>query len=215
MTLTLWKDNRLPIITDTITANGSAVNLGSSTVKFKMRQVGSASLKIDASATVVSAPAGTVSYAWAAADVDVVGSYLCWWEVTTSAKAQDTPEFALEVVEHAPDSVPVSTPVGVGGATTIYAGDAYLGADERALHYEVELLEMKDLTGLTVTWRVESHTSKVMTVAGVDGLKVDLTSAETTAIPTGVHQMEIEATTSTGNRVTLLRSTLTVNADMV
>lgn len=214
MTLTLWKNNRLPVLTDTITAEGTAVDLTASTVKFKMRPAVSDRLTIDAAATVVSAAAGTVSYPWATVDTDTVGSFLCWWEVTTSAKTQDTPEFALLIVEHAPPSVDTPTPVGAGGQTTIFQGDAYLDADQRALQYEIDLVDMKDLTGLTVTLKIAapSGLSKAMTVTGIDAVKVDLSSTETATLAVGTHQFSIVVTTSAGNFVTLLHSTFQVLA---
>lgn len=95
--------NRNPSITETITAGGVVVDLSASTVKFKMRADGSSTLKVDAAATIVSAPAGTVRYDWAALDVDTAGLYLCWWEVTTAGKTQDMLEAAIEFRAHAPE----------------------------------------------------------------------------------------------------------------
>lgn len=102
MALRIAKDTRSPSLTDTLTVDGVAFALTTSTVKFKMRAVGSATLKVDSAAVVVSAPAGTVRYDWAAADVDTAGDYLGWWEVTLpGGKVQDHPEFAIEIQAHA------------------------------------------------------------------------------------------------------------------
>lgn len=97
---TLFKDNRNPSLADTITVDGAAYDLSSSTVKLRMRLDGDDTLVVDTAATVVSAPAGTVRYDWAGADVDTAGLYVAWWQVTTSAKTFDTPEFGVAILEH-------------------------------------------------------------------------------------------------------------------
>lgn len=215
MTVTLYKGNRLPLLTDTITSSGTAVNLTGSTVTFYMRPDNSATLKVNGStATIVSAAAGTISYAWAAADVDTVGDWKSWWTVSSSGKSQDTPEFDVSIIEHAPDSIEVPHGVGADGATTIYAGDSYPYSAGRQLQYELMAMDVPDLTGLTVTWRVAGKLAKTMTVVGEDAVYVELTSANTTAIGAGVYNFEIEATLSSGEVATLVRSQLTVLSDL-
>ncbi len=99
--VTMFKGNRSPSLTDTIRVNDVAFDLTGSTVKFQMRSEGSATLKVDSAATVVSAVAGTVRYDWAALDVDTAADYLGWWRVTlASGKTQDTPEFSVFVLDH-------------------------------------------------------------------------------------------------------------------
>lgn len=95
--------NRNPSITENIVdSSGAAVDLTSSTVRFKMRAVGSSTLKVDAAAVIVApATAGNVRYDWLAADVDTASEYLCWWEVTTGGKTQDVGEAIIEFRAHA------------------------------------------------------------------------------------------------------------------
>lgn len=102
--LVWYVGDRNPSITETITVDGVAFDLSSSTVKFKMRAADSSTLTVDAAATVVSAPAGTVRYDWAAADVDTAGLYMVWWEVTTGGKIQSVAETTIEIREHAPQA---------------------------------------------------------------------------------------------------------------
>lgn len=219
MTLTLVKDNLNPPIADTLTSGGVPVDLTGKTLKLQARPTNSAALKIDANASVVSPTAGTWRYDQAAADVDTVGDFIAWLRVTTTAtgKFQDTPEFDFTIVEHAPTSTPVPAPVATDGSgvTTIYQGDSYLEVYGRALHYQLTLRDSPDLTGLTVKWRVASiGFVKTMTVVGEDEVRVDLTTAETAAFTAGSKNFEIEATVTSGEVVTLLRSTLNVLADL-
>jgi hypothetical protein len=97
-----WTNNRNPSITENITVDGAAFDLTSSTVKFKMRPVGGSTVIVDANATIVTAADGTVRYDWAAEDVDTAGTYLIWWDVTTSGKVQAVNEAVIEIRDHAP-----------------------------------------------------------------------------------------------------------------
>jgi hypothetical protein len=102
----LWfVGNRNPSISETITtAAGTPVDLSAATVAFKMRALNSATLKVNASATIVSAPAGTVRYDWAAIDVDTAGQYLVWWTITIGGKTQDMAEAVIEFRAHSPST---------------------------------------------------------------------------------------------------------------
>lgn len=97
----LFKNNRSPSLPDTITVDGAAFPLTTSTVKFQMRNEATDTLKVDAAATVVDAPSGAVRYDWQAADVDTAGRFMGWWHVTLpSGFTQDTPEFIVQINEH-------------------------------------------------------------------------------------------------------------------
>ena len=102
--LVWYVGDRSPSITETITIDGVAFDLSSSTVRFKMRAANSSTLKVDASATITSAANGQVRYDWASLDVDTAGDYLVWWEVTTAGKVQAVAEAFVEIRAHAPDS---------------------------------------------------------------------------------------------------------------
>lgn len=107
MAVRIFKDTTAPSLTDSITVNGAAFDLTTSTVKFRMRAVGSSTLKVDAAATVVTAASGDVRYDWVSADVDTAGDYLGWWRVTLpSGRIQETTEFEVEVADHAPTATP-------------------------------------------------------------------------------------------------------------
>lgn len=96
---TIRKNDRLPALTATLTASGSAYNLTGDTVRLNMTLLGGTTRKIDnASVTVVSATAGTVSYAWGASDTNTTGLYFAEFEVTSSGGLERTfpnPDFLL------------------------------------------------------------------------------------------------------------------------
>lgn len=121
--LVWYVGQRDPSLTETLTVDGVAFDLTSSTVRFKMRAANSSTLKVDASATIVTAAAGEVRYDWAALDVDTAGDYLAWWEVTTGGKKQDQGEFWLEIRPHAPSSRALCTRADVTRLVPGYSDD--------------------------------------------------------------------------------------------
>jgi hypothetical protein len=140
--LVWYVDQRKPAITETITVDGVPYDLSSSTVEFKMREAGSSTLKVNASATIVSAPDGEVRYDWAAADVDTAGDYLAWFEVTTSGQVQSVSEFFLEIRPHAPGTRNLCTRADVIRLVPGYSDDpntdgvleALIEAESRSAH---------------------------------------------------------------------------------
>lgn len=94
------KGDRLPALTATLTDSaGTAVSLSGGTVRLTMTEVGGTTPKIDnASVTVVSATAGTVSYSWAAADTNTTGLYFAEFEFTNASSLERTfpnPDFLM------------------------------------------------------------------------------------------------------------------------
>jgi hypothetical protein len=86
------------------TSAGVAVDLTGASVKFLMRH---GALLVSKTATVVNALAGTVSYASAAGDLDVVGVYRQEWEVTWSpTRVLTFPEGTRNTVVVTPDTNP-------------------------------------------------------------------------------------------------------------
>lgn len=83
MAFTLVQNDTSPAITATLTADGTAVDLSGATVKFQMTNRANET-KVNASATVTDATAGTVSYQWQTGDTDTTGWFRGRWEVTFS-----------------------------------------------------------------------------------------------------------------------------------
>lgn len=87
-------------------ADNTALSLTGCTVAFRMQLQSSGATKVnDAAATVDSASEGTVSYAWAAGDVDTAGTYVGYWIVTNTASGKvdtyppDGEKLVIEIVE--------------------------------------------------------------------------------------------------------------------
>lgn len=198
--------NRSPSLFETITSGDLPVDLTGSTVKLKMRPANSSALKINTAATVLSPAAGTIRYDWATGDVDTVGDFLGWFEVTKAGKTQDTREFTVSVIEHAPSPIAVLQPVASDGRTTIYQGDAYPAMFNRELRYELRLMGQPNLENVVGgTWRVEGEMEKAMTVVDEDTIYVELTTTETLLLSPGDYTFEVEVTLSSGQFATLLR----------
>lgn len=108
MSVTIYVGNRSPSLTYTVKSDGTAVDLvalGVSSSAFSMREIDSATKKVDAEASsfLTDGTDGKLVYAWAADDVDTAGSYMGWFTLSlSSGKTQDTPEFEVEVSAHGP-----------------------------------------------------------------------------------------------------------------
>lgn len=79
MTISIKKGDTARAITDTLSLAGSPINLTGAAVVLVWNLNGTVSRK---TATIVSAAAGTVSYAPEPADVSTVGTVLLEWEIT-------------------------------------------------------------------------------------------------------------------------------------
>jgi hypothetical protein len=85
------QNDRRPVATATIKRGGSVVPLsGASYVQFKMTERTSQQLKVNATAVIVSAAAGTVEYRWAIGDTDTPGTYDAEWEVNWADGTSET-----------------------------------------------------------------------------------------------------------------------------
>lgn len=89
-------------LTDVIAVNDRPLDLTGKTVKFKMRNADSDTLKVNSNAVIDDAEEGSVSYTWSDANLDTPGEYWAWWEVKTGSANLDTPEFLVIVTKHSP-----------------------------------------------------------------------------------------------------------------
>lgn len=100
--LVWYVDDRNPSISQTVTIDGVVQDLTGKTCRFKMRPVGSLTLKVDAAVSNTPDTTGVLRYDWTAADLDTEGLYLGWWEVTAASKTQAVAESLIEVRAHSP-----------------------------------------------------------------------------------------------------------------
>lgn len=101
--VTIARDTDAPSLTDTITVNGSAVNLTDATVRFRMRPEAGTTLLVDGTATVTNGTAGSVRYDWGAGDLATAGVHRGWWQAElATGDTIETDEFPVQVVAHAP-----------------------------------------------------------------------------------------------------------------
>jgi hypothetical protein len=86
---------------DVLTIAGVPVDLSAKTVTFKMRALGTTTLKVNQPVSFKDA-GGNWRYDWGATDLDTAGEYLAWLVTTTAGKDDTVQEFTIEVRAHAP-----------------------------------------------------------------------------------------------------------------
>ncbi len=115
-----------------ITTSGVG-NLSGYTAEFKMRTVGATALLISAAADVVGPPAdGNLSYTWQPTDLDTVGIYLAWWDITLTAdstRIRSVNEQLIEVREHGPIDAPAYAELEEIKYTLSLTGQSYADLD--------------------------------------------------------------------------------------
>lgn len=159
-------------MSDTIKVNGVAFDLTGKTVKFKMRAEGSSTLKVNAAATIVNPPGvnGAVVYDYAAVDVDTVGRWLFWWEVTIAVGiTQDTPESLITILDHAPGSRALCTLEDIQAYTPGYIPYSDLTTDSILLEMiEAVSTEIHNDTGREFQPVVANPSAKVFDLSAFD-----------------------------------------------
>lgn len=102
MSLTFVQGDTAPDITAIIHEEddpSSVIDLSGCTVRFQMRKSDDHRYTVNAVAQVLDAPAGRVSYSWAANDLSGQGTYVVQWEITyAGGRIQTTsPEVTITV----------------------------------------------------------------------------------------------------------------------
>lgn len=97
-----FQNDRNPAITDVVSINDVPVDLTAKATTFKMRAVGSSTLKVNTAVTTKDAQ-GVWTYGWGASDLDTAGTYLVWVTVDMGGGALETVnEDIIVVAAHAP-----------------------------------------------------------------------------------------------------------------
>lgn len=97
---TIKANDRLPSIQATLSSGGSALDLTTATaVKFIMKTSTGSTIRVNATATIVTPTSGVVRYDWLAVDTATPGDYVAEWEITwTGGKKQTVPTLTYHTV---------------------------------------------------------------------------------------------------------------------
>jgi len=91
MPFTIKRNDTSPILQTVLSdANGVAIDLTATTVKFYMKKYKATTPKINATAAIVDEDAGIVRYLWQAGDTDTAGSYQAEFQITYDDGAVET-----------------------------------------------------------------------------------------------------------------------------
>jgi len=91
MTFYIKQNDTSPIMQATLQdADGNAVDLTGSSVRFHMRPLGSTTITVDEAASIITPLSGIVRYVWDAADTATIGSYQAEFEVTYADASVET-----------------------------------------------------------------------------------------------------------------------------
>lgn len=91
MPFTIKRNDTSPILQTVLSdANGVAIDLTGTTVKFYMKKYKATTPKINATAAIVNEDAGIVRYLWQTGDTDTAGSYQAEFQITYDDGAVET-----------------------------------------------------------------------------------------------------------------------------
>jgi len=134
--------NTTPVFTATIVDNsGAVVNLTAGSVKFIMRALTAQGTTVNATATIISGVAGTVSYTPTATDTALAGTYLVEWQYTLSGGATGT--FPVDGYQTAVVEENLSTPGGARLVTLTEVKD-HLRIPSTDRSHDARLIRMID-----------------------------------------------------------------------
>jgi hypothetical protein len=84
-TFSIKQNDTLPSIQEQLTLGGLPFDITAATVKFHLKPAVGGTVKVNATATIVTPASGVVRYDWVVADTDTTGDFLREWEVTTGS----------------------------------------------------------------------------------------------------------------------------------